>query len=136
MREKVVLASESLFQPANGMRSTHLLVEIHNIHLTFSKNISKNVTLCYESWPFLNIFSFFFENLRIKFCALSVSIFSKKLFKVIELFSGLILRRYTTPSPSVILLWPMLYVFASQNDQSPTFYLLVFMFHGFIVQNM
>ena len=28
--EKVVLASESLFQPANDMRSTRLLVKIHN----------------------------------------------------------------------------------------------------------
>ena len=31
--EKVALASESLFRPANSMRSTHFLVEIHNIHL-------------------------------------------------------------------------------------------------------
>ena len=30
--EKVVLALESLFWPANGVRSTHLLVEIHNMH--------------------------------------------------------------------------------------------------------
>ena len=30
--EKVVLVSESLFLPANGVRSTRLLVEIHNIH--------------------------------------------------------------------------------------------------------
>ena len=28
--EKVVLASKNLFQPANGVRSTHLLVKIHN----------------------------------------------------------------------------------------------------------
>ena len=28
--EKVVLVSESLFQPANGVRSTRSLVEIHN----------------------------------------------------------------------------------------------------------
>ena len=28
--EKVVLAPESLFQPANGVRSTRLLVKIHN----------------------------------------------------------------------------------------------------------
>ena len=28
--EKVVLASESLFRPASGVQSTHLLVEIHN----------------------------------------------------------------------------------------------------------
>ena len=30
LMEKVVLASESLFRPANGVRSTRLLVEIHN----------------------------------------------------------------------------------------------------------
>ena len=30
MTEKVVLASESLFQPANGERSTHSLVKIRN----------------------------------------------------------------------------------------------------------
>ena len=30
MTEKVVLASESLFRPANGVRSTRSLVEIHN----------------------------------------------------------------------------------------------------------
>ena len=29
--EKVVVVSESLFQPVNGMQSTHSLVEIHNI---------------------------------------------------------------------------------------------------------
>ena len=29
--EKVVLAPESLFRPANGVRSTRSLVEIHNI---------------------------------------------------------------------------------------------------------
>ena len=28
--EKVVLLSESLFEPANSVRSTHSLVEIHN----------------------------------------------------------------------------------------------------------
>ena len=32
--EKVVLASESLFQSANGVWSTSLLVEIHNIVIT------------------------------------------------------------------------------------------------------
>ena len=31
--EKVFLASESLFQPANGMQRTRLLVEIHNIQV-------------------------------------------------------------------------------------------------------
>ena len=30
--KNVVLASESLFRPANGLRSTRLLVEIHNKH--------------------------------------------------------------------------------------------------------
>ena len=30
MTEKVVEASESLFRPVNGVRSTRLLVEIHN----------------------------------------------------------------------------------------------------------
>ena len=35
--EKVVLASESLFQPANGVPSTRLLVEIHN-NLRFTRD--------------------------------------------------------------------------------------------------
>ena len=38
--EKVVFASESLFRPANGVRSTRLLVEIHNReHLLKQKGI-------------------------------------------------------------------------------------------------
>ena len=32
MMEKVVLASESLFRPANSVGSTRLLVKIHNRH--------------------------------------------------------------------------------------------------------
>ena len=32
MAEKVVLASEILFQPANGLQSTRSLVKIHNTY--------------------------------------------------------------------------------------------------------
>ena len=39
---KIVLASESLFRPVNGMQSTHLLVEIHNIfNFTTQNQISE-----------------------------------------------------------------------------------------------
>ena len=36
--EKVVLASKSLFRPANGMGSTRSLVEIHNTDLRLTKS--------------------------------------------------------------------------------------------------
>ena len=43
--EKVVLASKKLFQPVNGVRSTHLLVEIHNRYkLKFSKKVCSEQT--------------------------------------------------------------------------------------------
>ena len=54
--EKVVLASESLFQPANGERSTCLLVEIHNSCL-------KYLFKCFETWKVprfkILVFNFF-----------------------------------------------------------------------------
>ena len=37
--EKVILASESLFWPANGMWSTRLLFEIHNTQIQFSAHV-------------------------------------------------------------------------------------------------